>query len=384
MPESDVGSSSPSSFGAVLPIQFPPCFTGDGTSDFGQWSRRFEVAVDACPNAGSVNLAKTLGSRLTGAAFNVWYALPSDVKNDYKKAKAELGQIFSKRDEITSFQRMVNARPRQPGEPLAVYKSELDRLTRLAFPLLDDTARRDELFRRFVAGLSPDMRAKCHEHGAADIDKAMDIAQRVELASDAHGHFSPFSAPTPSTPQVAVATTPHTDPLDQVLKRLDLLQVSVQTLQSQCDTLREAQHDASRSRSRNRSDYSPSRPRDRYRSPTPYNRDNRSFPDSQHARQAYTRSPTPDRHRYYSEPPHRGRSPSPSFPRRNEHDRDAYHQQYQTRDSGYRPRNDSPGSRSDGRQDGDRFRHQAPSPFLARATRRSSPARVSFQQENRR
>ena len=36
--------------------------------------------------------------------------------------------------EIISFQRMINARPRQPGEPLAVYKSELERLTTLALP----------------------------------------------------------------------------------------------------------------------------------------------------------------------------------------------------------------------------------------------------------
>ena len=40
---------------------------------------------------------------------------------------------------------MVNARPRQPGESLAVYKSELDRLMHLAFPLLDDKACKDKI-----------------------------------------------------------------------------------------------------------------------------------------------------------------------------------------------------------------------------------------------
>ena len=374
MPDTDVGSSSPPAVGSFIPVQFPPSFSGD--SDFVQWCRRFEVAVDACPNSRSVDLAKTLGSRLTGSAFTVWYAFPTEVRNDYKKAKAELGKIFAKRDEVTSFQRMINARPRQPGEPLEVYKSELDRLTTLAFPLLDANARKDEIFRRFVAGLSPDMQAKCHEHGAQNIDNAMDIAQRVERASESHKLHTPFIA---HTPQVAVATGINSDPLDLILKKINNLQVTVETLQSQCDSLRDAQRDASRSRSLIRSDYTrpSSRSRDRYNSPSNYDRRDYS---NQKRDNAYARSSSPNRERYS-----RGRSPSP-YPSRN---RD------QARDAGYRSseyphisrsssrRDYSPRRDHDTRRDGDRYRYRSQSPSERISTDRpsqSSSSHVSFQE----
>ena len=365
MPDTDVGSSSSSSVGSFIPVQFPPCFSGDGTSDFMQWCRRFEVAVDACPNAASVDLAKTLGSRLTGSAFTVWDALSPEIKKDYKTTKTELGKVFSKRDEVISFQRMINARPRQPGEPLVVYKCELERLTRHAFPLLDNNAREDELFRRFVAGLSPDMRAKCHEHGADNIGKAMEIAQQVERASDSHGSLAPFSA---QTPQVAVVTNTQNDPLDQILQRLNSLQMSVDTLQTQYNTLRGTQDHASRPRSRFSSEYSdylrqPSRSRDRYdrrQSPTPY-RTEHGQPSGQ---------------------PSRGRSPSPYPPRRHNYDRGTDY-----RSSGYSLSSRSPSRRDqspfrDGRRDGDQYRYRSKSPS-ARSnsfpTSSASPARVSFQ-----
>ena len=77
------------------------------------------------PMLGRSIWRKPLGlDLLHGVAFTIWDAFPSDVKNDYKKAKVELSKIFSRRDEVISFQRMISARPRQPGEPLQVYKSD--------------------------------------------------------------------------------------------------------------------------------------------------------------------------------------------------------------------------------------------------------------------
>lgn len=53
-----------------------------------------------------------------------------------------------------------------------------------AFPEYGDKAQREEKFRRFLAGLDPVLRAKCHEQGATDLEEAVIIAGRCENARD--------------------------------------------------------------------------------------------------------------------------------------------------------------------------------------------------------
>ena len=368
MTDSTVPTSSSQNVGSFLPIHFPPYFSGDGTSDFVQWCRRFEVAIDACPSMTNINMAKTLGSRLTDAAFTVWYNLPNEVKADYEKAKAELAKVFSKRDEVIAFQRMINSRPRQLGEPLVVYKSELERLTTRAFPLLDAAARNDEIFRHFVAGLSPELQAKCHEHGAANLADAMGIAQRMEMAADSAKFSAPFSTPAS---HIAVAASPQPGPLDRIMQRMEAMQISLETLKSQYNTLSNAQRDTYRSR------YSPPRSRDRYRSPSPYDRRSNSYSSQRDQR---PRSPTPFRQQY-SERSDRRRSPSPYHPRSSDKDKGTNYQSYSSQ-SRSPSRRDYDHNRTD-RSDGDRYRNRSQSPSARSntgTTRRDSPSRVSFQE----
>lgn len=57
-------------------------------------------------------------------------------------------------------------------------------ISQLAFPGYGDIAQKEEKFRRFLAGLDPTLRAKCHEQGATDLEEALIIAVRCEMARE--------------------------------------------------------------------------------------------------------------------------------------------------------------------------------------------------------
>jgi len=60
------------------------------------------------------------------------------------------------------------------------------RLVLEAFPdYYGQNATREEKFRRFLAGLDPGLRAKCHEQGATDREEALAIAEQCENAREA-------------------------------------------------------------------------------------------------------------------------------------------------------------------------------------------------------
>ncbi len=83
------------------------------------------------------------------------------------------------------FRASLSARPRAPRESLEVYAAEISRLVDDAFPEYGDRAQREEKCRRFLAGLDPVLRVKCHEQGATDLEEAVIIAGRCENARDA-------------------------------------------------------------------------------------------------------------------------------------------------------------------------------------------------------
>ena len=85
-------------------------------------------------------LVQLLPSRLTGSAFLLWDSLPTETKNDFGMVKRKLSNIFSKKDEVSSFRSVLTARPRLSREPLEVYVAALRRLTLAAFPHFDSTA----------------------------------------------------------------------------------------------------------------------------------------------------------------------------------------------------------------------------------------------------
>lgn len=82
------------------------------------------------------------------------------------------------------FRASLSARPRAPRESLEVFAADISRLVDKAFPEHGDRAQREEKFRRFLVGLDPVLRAKCHEQGATDLEEAVMIAGRCKNARD--------------------------------------------------------------------------------------------------------------------------------------------------------------------------------------------------------
>ncbi|KAK3568728.1 hypothetical protein QTP86_014757, partial [Hemibagrus guttatus] len=168
-------------------IELPPPFSGDEKQSFLCWTRQFEVAVRAITegdSAASVNyeLVRILPTRFAGAAFLLWDSLPATVQGDYNTVKEKLKEAFGQRQFMDRFRASLSARPRAPRESLEVYAAEVSRLVDEAFPEYGDKAQREEKFRRFLAGLDPVLRAKCHEQGATDLEEAVIIAGRCENA----------------------------------------------------------------------------------------------------------------------------------------------------------------------------------------------------------
>ena len=61
-----------------------------------------------------------------------------------------------------------------------MYSADITRLVLEAFPNYDHNAVEGENFRRFVAGLDPNLQSKIHEMGAEDLEEALLIASRCE------------------------------------------------------------------------------------------------------------------------------------------------------------------------------------------------------------
>ncbi|KAF7688153.1 hypothetical protein HF521_014159 [Silurus meridionalis] len=166
-------------------------------------NRHFEVAVRALTEgdgAASYNyeLVRILPTRLSNAAFLLWDSLPAAVQADYTAVKERL-ETFGQRQFMDRFRASLSARPRAPRESLEVYVAEIGRLVDEAFLEYGDKAQKEEKFRRFVAGLDPVLRAKCHEQGATDLEEAVIIAGRCEMAdcmpvNNAYGNIDGVSA----------------------------------------------------------------------------------------------------------------------------------------------------------------------------------------------
>lgn len=334
-PNMDAHRPYSSSLPPTIRIDLPPRFSGDGGEDFCQWCRQLEVAVNAWPGAGeSVALVQLLPSRLTGSAFLLWDSLPTETKNDFGMVKRKLSNIFSKKDEVSSFRSVLTARPRLSREPLEVYVAALRRLTLAAFPHFDSTAHDDEVFRRFLVGLNPDLQRKCHEHGATNIVHALRIAQQVERADEALRFTPPSSSASVSASvSVVAAAVPPVDPLKDLTQTVASLQLQIREL---ADSVRHGSvRPPSPSPYGRQSSASFSRRQSPARNPPRYDR-------------TPNRSPSPRRPEGFT--PYRQRSPSP-FRREQEfrsnysHDRSVGDRNYyperssraQSRNSGYPP-----------------------------------------------
>lgn len=176
----------------------------------------------------STVMASVLPTRLSDAAFLYWDSLSSTTQRDYDSVKEKLREGFGPKYSLPFFQTHVNARPRKPGESLDVYSADITRLVLKAFPNYDHNALEGEKFRRFVAGLDPNLQAKIHEMGAEDLEEALRIASRCERARAALQLTTAGSPHTQPSEQVAmIRPKPNDDRLIQAVEQLTLTVTSL-------------------------------------------------------------------------------------------------------------------------------------------------------------
>ncbi|KAK7902207.1 hypothetical protein WMY93_018976 [Mugilogobius chulae] len=169
-------------------IELPPLFSGEDNENFSCWSRQYEVAVRALVAGTGADyeyeLARILPTRLAKAAFLLWDSLPAAIQADYSAVKERLQEAFRQRHFLDCFRANLAARRRAPGESLDVFAADVGKLVQEAFPNYGTAAQKEEKFRRFLAGLDPCLRAKCQEQGATDLDEALVIAARCDMARE--------------------------------------------------------------------------------------------------------------------------------------------------------------------------------------------------------
>lgn len=194
-------------------VELPPCFHGDGKDkeSFSLWKTRLELAIKACADGQSLDVATILPTRLSGDALAYWLSLPPAVQQDYEDCTAKLNDVFGRKEFLLHFQTFVNARQRLPKESLEVYAAEITRLVLEAFPDYGKPAIAMERFRRFVAGLDPILQAKCHEHGATTLEDALAVACKWERAQEALKLLPPPGFPQAPTQHVT-SLTPQDEP----------------------------------------------------------------------------------------------------------------------------------------------------------------------------
>lgn len=115
----------------------------------------------------------------------MWDSLPASVQADYATVREKLQEAFGQRHFLDCFRANLSARLRAQGESLDVYAAEVSKLVQEAFPGYSDIAQKEEKFCRYLAGLDPALRAKCHEQGATDLEEGLIITGRCEMAREA-------------------------------------------------------------------------------------------------------------------------------------------------------------------------------------------------------
>ena len=206
-------------------VDLPPPFAGDGSQSFLGWVRQLEVAIRAAVGYGrdyDEELLRILPTRLCRSAFLLWDSLPEAIKSDYAAVKERLGVAFGQRQYLDRFRANVSARSRAPGESLEVYAADVSRLVAEAFPEHGEVAKREEKFRRFLAGLDPMLKAKCLELGATDLEEALTIAERCENAREALQRDCVSTYPVTQLPVAtsAVQSVSVTDNLQRAVNKL--------------------------------------------------------------------------------------------------------------------------------------------------------------------
>ena len=319
-------------------MELPEIFSGEEGTEFHQWIQRFELAAKIIPGAPDKNHI-LLPARLSGPAFIVWASLSESDKKSFDKIKAKLSQVFGRTQYLQTFRSCITARKRLFNESLEVYAAAIITMVEEAFPNYDADAKEGESFRRFIAGIDQKLQTKIHEMGGTTLTEALNIALRVERASQQVP--STTIASTEAKPDVYLRLLER---LDEMEKKFDKLSFKQEQEKAGVQQQRHPQRFSSPRDNRPRSPsphpgyshhhadhrQSERQSTSRYRSPSPrpryvsdddYRHGQRHSSSSQagyppHHRQGQRfRSPSPHAE-YQRRPPsprpeYRGRSPSP-------------------------------------------------------------------------
>ncbi|CAL1591898.1 unnamed protein product [Knipowitschia caucasica] len=229
-------------------VDLPPLFAGDGSQSFLGWVRQLEVAIQATVGTGSdcdEELVRILPTRLCKSAFLLWDSLPDRVKHDYSAVKEKLAGAFGQRQFMDRFRATLSARPRAAGESLEVYAADVSRLVAEAFPDYGVVARREEKFRRFLAGLDPALKSKCLEQGATDLEEALTIAERCENAREAlqrdcvsNYPFNPHVAESRAVVQAVTSNDSLYKAVDQLSQEMHAMRMEMKSVYEENQRLR--------------------------------------------------------------------------------------------------------------------------------------------------
>ncbi len=112
-------------------VDLPPCFHGDSRDkdSFSLWKTHLELAVKACADAQTQDLAAILPTRLSGYALAYWLSLSPEIQQNYELCVAALNYVFGRKTFLLHFLTFVNARPHMPKEPLEVFAAEITKLS---------------------------------------------------------------------------------------------------------------------------------------------------------------------------------------------------------------------------------------------------------------
>lgn len=94
-------------------------------------------------------------------------------------------EVFGQRHFLDCFERNIFACLRAPDESLDVYAADISKLVQEAFTGYGDVAQRQDKFRRSLVGLDPLLRAKCQKQWPTDLEEALVITSRCEMACEA-------------------------------------------------------------------------------------------------------------------------------------------------------------------------------------------------------
>jgi hypothetical protein len=156
----------------VMPEKF------GGAGDWEDWVFQFETV--AVINKWTEE-QKTLYLRLclVGNALSAFRDLPEENRESYAKAREALGRRFNPKEASEKEKARFIKRTRNPGEDIATFATDLERLARRAYPSWPEDARKVVVRDRFLNGLDGNIRVWVKQAGPVSLEDAIGVATEM-------------------------------------------------------------------------------------------------------------------------------------------------------------------------------------------------------------